>query len=229
MSPKHRKTPNLLARYEEESRAWSDLAEITGRKLNGHVKHGRMNSEANGGDAYSGAMTRRTAVLVLSGIPVARYATALQQNRISPHETVSINVNGNEISITYGRPHLKQREFGTDVAPFGQVWRLGADEATKLTLTSSVKVQGGPHLVAGSYSLWAIPGKEKWTLIVNKAANVWGTDYDQSQDVAHFDLPVHKTAPLEEFTIALTKKPDNSAEVSFAWGTHTATAILTLA
>jgi hypothetical protein len=174
-------------------------------------------------------MTRRNAVLVLSGIAVTRYATALQQNRVSPHETVSINLNGKELSITYGRPHLKQREFGKDVAPYGQVWRLGADEATKLTLTSSVKVQGGPELRAGSYSLWAIPGNENWTLVVNKSANVWGTEYDQSQDLARFDLPVHKTAPVEEFTIALKKKSDNSAEISFAWGTQTVTTTLTVA
>src|SRR4051794_15606124 len=175
-------------------------------------------------------MTRRTAVLVLSAIPLTRYATAFQQNRISPHETVSTNLSGKELSITYGRPHLKRRAFGKDVAPYGQVWRLGADEATKLTLTSSVKVQGGPELSAGSYSLWAIPGEEKWTLIVNKAADIWGTNYEQSQDLARFDAPVRKAAaPVEEFTITLTKKSDKSAEVSFAWGTQIATTTLTAA
>ena len=174
-------------------------------------------------------MTRRTAVLALSALSLPRYTTALQQNRISPHETVSTDLNGKEVSITYGRPYLKSREFGKDVAPYGHVWRLGADEATKLTLTSSVKVQGGPELAPGSYSLWAIPGKEKWALIVNKAADVWGTDYDQSQDVARFDVPVHKSAPLEEFTIALKKTSTNSAEISFAWGTQMVSTTLTLA
>ncbi len=174
-------------------------------------------------------MTRRTAVLVLSGIPIARYATALQGNRASPHETISIELNGKKLSITYGRPYLKNREFGKDVAPYGQVWRLGADEATKLTLTSSVKVQGGPKLPVGSYSLWAIPGKEKWTLIINKAADVWGTNYDQSQDVARFDVPVHQSAPVEEFTIVLKKTSNNSAQISFAWGTQMANTTLTLA
>jgi hypothetical protein len=174
-------------------------------------------------------MTRRTAVLVLSGIPIARYANALQQKRASPHETLSMDLNGKELSITYGRPYLKGREFGKDVAPYGQVWRLGADEATKLTLTSSAKVQGGPELQAGSYSLWAIPGKEKWKLVVNKAADVWGTDYDQSQDIARFDVPVHTTAPVEEFTISLKKKSSNSAEISFAWSTQIVGMTLTLA
>lgn len=103
-------------------------------------------------------MTRRTALLVLSAIPVTRYATAFQGNRISPHETVSIDLNGKQLLIAYGRPSLKQREFGKEIAPYGEVWRLGADEATKLTVPSPVKVQGGPVLPAGSYSLWAIPG-----------------------------------------------------------------------
>lgn len=153
---------------------------------------------------------------------------AYQEKRISPHETVSIDLNGKQLSITYGRPYLKQREFGKDVAPYGQVWRLGADEATKLTVPSSTKVQGGPELAAGSYSLWAVTGPDKWTLIVNKKADEWGTRYDQSQDLARFDVPVQKTAPVEEFTIALTKKSDNSAEVSFAWGTQRVSTVLTL-
>jgi len=174
-------------------------------------------------------MTRRTAFIVLSGISIERYASALQQNRVSPHDTVSTKLNGKELSITYGRPYLKGREFGKDVAPYGQVWRLGADEATKLTLTSSVKVQGGPELPAGSYSLWAIPGKEKWTLIVNKAADVWGTNYDQSQDFARFEAPVHQGAPVEEFTITLKNTSDNSAEIVFAWCTQMVSTTMRLA
>jgi hypothetical protein len=174
-------------------------------------------------------MTRRAAVLFLSGIPVTPFATAFQQNRVSPHETVSTNLNGKELSITYGRPYLKGREFGKDVAPYGKVWRLGADEATKLTLTSAARVQGGPELPAGSYSLWAIPGKEKWRLIVNKGADVWGTDHDPSQDVARFDLPVHTTAPVDEFTISMKKESNNSAQISFAWSTQMVSTTLTLA
>jgi hypothetical protein len=176
--------------------------------------------------AYSGSMTRRTAALVLSAVPLAPYASAFQQKRASPHETVSIDLNGKKLSIVYGRPYLKGREFA-DVCPYGQVWRLGADEATKLTLSSSAKVQGGPELAAGSYSLWTIPAKDKWTFIVNKQADVWGTNYDQSLDLARFDAPVRKTAATEEFTIAVTKKADMSAEISCAWGTQMASFVLT--
>ena len=179
--------------------------------------------------AYSKAMTRRTALQTLAVIPVTKYAAAFQRNRISPHETVSADLGGKGISITYGRPSLKGRQFGQEVAPYGQVWRLGADEATKLTVSSPMKVGGGPQLAAGSYSLWAIPGSDKWTLIVNKQADVWGTRYDEAQDLARFDLPVEKTAPVEKFTITLQKKSDNSAEVSFAWGPQRVSTTLTLA
>jgi len=172
-------------------------------------------------------MTRRTALLALSAIPVTNCAFG-QEKRASPHETVSVDLNGQKITISYGRPYLKGREFGKEVAPHGQVWRLGADEATKLTLPSSAKFEQGAQLAAGSYSLWAIPEPDKWTLIVNKKADVWGTDYDQSGDVARFDLPVRKTAPVEEFTIALTKKSNQSAEVSFAWGSQRVAITLTL-
>lgn len=168
-------------------------------------------------------MTRRSALLVLSAVPVTSCAAAFQEKRASPHETVSLELDGKQLSIVYGRPYLKHREFGKDVAPYGQVWRLGADEATKLTLPSAAKVQGGPELPAGSYSLWAIPGPDKWTMIVNKQADVWGTDYDHSQDLARFTLPVQNTASVEEFTITLTKKSNKSVDVSFAWGTQKVT------
>lgn len=174
-------------------------------------------------------MTRRTAFHVLFLTPVAQYALAFQPERISPHETVSVDLQDKQISITYGRPSLKQRRFGQEVAPYGQVWRLGADEATKLTVPSPVKVQDGPQLAAGSYSLWAIPGPNKWTLIVSKQADVWGTQYEQSQDLARFDLPVGKTALVEKFTITLHKTSDRSAEVSFAWGPQRVSTTLTLA
>jgi hypothetical protein len=173
-------------------------------------------------------MTRRSALSFALAVPFAKYAAAFQGGRVSPHETVSVDLGGKEITITYGRPYLKGRQFGHEVAPFGRVWRLGADEATKITVPSATSIKGGPTLQAGSYSLWAIPGESKWTMIVNKQADVWGTRYDQSQDIARFDLPVHKTASVEEFTITLTKESGNSAKVSFAWGPESVSTTLTL-
>lgn len=173
-------------------------------------------------------MTRRSVFLLASILMLTPAALPFQKPRASPHDTASVDLGGKQITIAYGRPYLKGREFGKDVSPYGQVWRLGADEATKLTVPSTTKIEGGPVLPAGSYSLWAIPQADKWTIIVNKQADVWGTRYDSSQDLARFDLPVQKTASVEQFTITMTKQSDNSAKVSFGWGTEMVSTVLTL-
>lgn len=145
---------------------------------------------------------------------------AQQGNRVSPHETASIDLDGKKISITYGRPSLKGRHVGEEVAPNGKVWRLGADEATKITVTANTVVSGASfELLPGSYSLFAIPGPDKWTLIVNKVADQWGAfKYDQSQDLGRVDLPVKQLAsPVEEFTIKLDKEGSNTARLTLEW------------
>ena len=169
-------------------------------------------------------MTRRTALFLSALAPIARSGLAFQgnapRNRVSPHETVSADVGGDKITISYGRPYLKGRKVGNEVAPYGQVWRLGADEATKITVTRSTTIEGGPVLSPGSYSLFAIPGPDKWTLIVNKVADQWGAfKYDQSQDLGRFDLNVqHPSSPAEQFTITLTTASNNTAKLTLAWG-----------
>lgn len=166
-------------------------------------------------------MSRRS-VIMLSAVSflLAQSALAQGQKRASPHETVSLDINGKKITISYGRPYLKGRQVGGEVAPYGKVWRLGADEATKLTVNTRVKIANTLELAPGSYALFAIPQADKWTLIVNKVADQWGAfKYDQSQDVGRVEVPVTPTSsPVEEFTIALTKQSGNTVTLTLAWG-----------
>src|SRR5947209_12647184 len=145
-------------------------------------------------------MTRRSTIM-LSAVSLFLATTlfAQDQKRASPHETVSLDINGKKISISYGRPYLKGRQVGGEVAPYGKVWRLGADEATKLTVNTRVKIANTLELAPGSYALFAIPQADKWTLIVNKVADQWGAfKYDQSQDVGRVEVPVTPTSsPVE--------------------------------
>ncbi len=107
------------------------------------------------------------------------------------------------------------------MAPYGKVWRLGADEATKITVSAYTLFPTGLEMLPGSYSLFAIPNPDKWTLIVNKVADQWGAfKYDQSQDLGRLDLPVRTaTPPIEEFTITLEKLETNLARLRMAWDT----------
>lgn len=174
-------------------------------------------------------MTRRSLLAIGSFLPLSSLASYGFQQRLSPHETASVDLNGRTITITYGRPYLKGRTVG-GVTPYGKVWRLGADEATKITCPINVKF-GPLTLPAGSYALFAITNKEEWTLIVNKVANQWGAfDYDQSKDLGRFDVPVKMlSAPVEEFTISFNKQSKASARIVFAWGRESVSTVLTAA
>jgi len=122
------------------------------------------------------------------------------ENRKSPHETVK----GNNVSVTYGRPYKNGREIFGGLVPYGQVWRAGADEATEITLVKASSF-AGKQLGAGTYTLFVIPNKDSWTIILNRKLGQWGAfDYDKVKDgdIIHADVPVKSaTSPVEQFTI----------------------------
>jgi Protein of unknown function (DUF2911) len=141
-----------------------------------------------------------------------------QDQRASPHETVTETINGKKISITYGRPFKKGRVIFGGLEPWGKVWRTGADEATTLTTDGDLMI-GPLHVVAGTYSLFTIPNEKEWTLVLNKTAKQWGAfKYDKGMDYGRAPMVVTKAkAPLEQLTIAIQKKNDHEAVLKVAW------------
>jgi hypothetical protein len=137
-------------------------------------------------------------------------ATLLAQEkpRVSPHETVNATVGDAKITIVYGRPYTKDPKSGATrkiwggLVPYGQVWRMGADEATLLTTDKEVSI-GGTAIPAGSYSLYLWPEEGGAKLIVNKQTGQWGTKYDDKQDLVRIDLKKEThDKPVDQFTIA---------------------------
>jgi hypothetical protein len=124
----------------------------------------------------------------------------------SPHETVEWTIDGAKIQVTYGRPYLKGRPL-SQLAPNGQWYRLGADEAT--TLVSNKPLMFGSLMVpAGTYTLFTLPAATGWKLIINKQNGQWGTDYDEKQDFGRVDLKTDKLPkPVEQLTIGLEDTP----------------------
>ncbi|WP_289061806.1 DUF2911 domain-containing protein [uncultured Zobellia sp.] len=104
--------------------------------------------------------------------------------------------------IIYSRPQLKGRSL-SELAPAGKVWRTGANEAAEITFYSDVNF-GGKEIKAGTYSIFTIPGKSEWTVVLNKNLNQWGAySYDKSADVARVNVPSSEDSnSLEEFSIA---------------------------
>ena len=132
----------------------------------------------------------------------------------SPHVRVDWEVDGANISITYGRPYLRDRTVGDTVEPLdGSVWRLGADEATTLATDTDLMV-GAAHVPAGEYTLWALTTGDTTELIVNAETGQWGTAYDPAHDLDRTEMTVGTLdAPAEQLTLFLENR-----ELRFEWG-----------
>jgi Protein of unknown function (DUF2911) len=132
---------------------------------------------------YNPTIMKRPLSFALMMLLAISSVFAQNKNRVSPHTTV----NGNNFSITYGQPSVKGRViFGTKeqhaLQPYGEVWRAGADEATEISIKKDCLFEGR-KLAAGTYSLFVIPGKFEWTVILNSELKQWGSfNYEKIKD-----------------------------------------------
>ncbi|HWY70096.1 MAG TPA: DUF2911 domain-containing protein [Terriglobales bacterium] len=164
-------------------------------------------------------MKRHIAVATLV-VLLTMSLSAQQQDkskRPSPPGTATVTfADGKKVTIEYSRPFAKGREIFGGLVPYDQVWRTGANEATSLK-TDTDLVIGDATVHAGSYTLYTIPSKGSWKLIINKQNGQWGTDYDQSQDLARVDMKVVPWEPVEQFTVSLDKTGAVSAKLNLDW------------
>jgi hypothetical protein len=143
------------------------------------------------------------------GLAVFAVAHAQQDKskRPSPPAQARLDLGaGKSVTVDYSSPRAKGRKIYGDVVPLGKVWRTGANEATTFVTTADITV-GGTAVTAGSYTIFTIPDKDKWTLIISKKTGEWGTDYPgPSSDLARVDMKVSSlSAPVENFTISFDK------------------------
>jgi hypothetical protein len=118
--------------------------------------------------------------------------------------------------VVYSRPQQNGRKVFGDLQKYGEVWRLGANEATEIQFFKDVWINN-KKVKKGRYTLYCIPYEDKWTLIVNKDLDVWGLKYDSALDVLRTDLPVERNASTEALTIVFTKS-DTGANMLMYWG-----------
>ena len=128
--------------------------------------------------------------------------------------------------IIYSRPQLNGRKVFGELQEFGKVWRLGANEATEIEFFKEVRING-KKVKKGRYTLYCIPYADKWTLIVNKEADTWGSfGYDPSKDIVRMDVPVVKNESTEALTI-LFEKSSIGASLLMYWDEAKATLPIT--
>ena len=160
------------------------------------------------------------ALVFVAAVMACVWPAAAQQKRISPHETISTVIDGNRVTVVYGRPYTKDPTSGAPrkiwgaLVPYGQVWRLGADEATTL-ITQKPLAFGDTTVPAGAYTLYMLPQQDGTAkLIINKEIGQWGTHYDEKQDLARIDL---KKEPLEKSLDQLAIAVSKAGQLKIMW------------
>ncbi len=137
-------------------------------------------------------------VPALVSLSLTAQGVALKPYRESPPASQSLGLGICTLKLDYHRPAAKGRGIWGELVPYGQVWRAGANEATTLTLSHPVKIQG-KEVPAGTYALFILPHKDRWTWILNRNAKQWGAYFHKAdQDVLRFDTPVVQ-APHREW------------------------------
>jgi hypothetical protein len=156
-------------------------------------------------------------VMLIAVMAMAQQTPEDKSKRPSPPATAEVALKNKKITIDYSRPSLKGRTVGQELAPYGKVWRTGANEATALNTEIDLNI-GGTKVPAGKYTLYTLPSEGTWKLIINKQTGQWGTKYDESQDLVRIDMK--KSAlpqSVEQFTISFDKKNDNTANLHLDW------------
>jgi hypothetical protein len=153
-------------------------------------------------------------VLFCSFVSVAQETKA----PASPPASASAKIGAADVTINYSSPSVKGRKVWGELVPYGQVWRTGANEATTITFSKDVSVEGQP-LKAGTYALFTIPTEKEWTIVFNKTAKQWGAfKYQQSEDALRVKAkPMAAKTMNERMKIDVTPKGKNAGVVTIMW------------
>jgi len=162
-------------------------------------------------------------ILFIVAAFVTTYASAqIKMPQASTTQKITQDFGMGSIELTYSRPNIKGRTVlkdNSELAPLGSMWRLGANAATKIKFTDKVTI-GGTELEAGTYVIYAIPGKDLWDVIFNKGVNNWGTDgYKEAEDVVHVKVKALKASNFAEtFTMQIINVAAETCELHMTWG-----------
>lgn len=163
-------------------------------------------------------MTRLIAFLSVLVLCTSAFAQELKLPSLSPLSTVAQDFSTSKIEITYSRPSMRGRKVFGDLVPFGQVWRTGANAATKVTFGEEVQI-GGATVKPGSYSLYTIPGEKEFVVVINKNTGSWpGEEFPKVDDIVRFSVPASKTSgTVETFSIDIGNITFSTCSIDIMW------------
>ena len=137
--------------------------------------------------------------------------------RVSPNAGVMQTIGTTMVHIMYGRPSVNDRDIFGGLVPYDEVWRTGANEATTITFSSDVTIEGQP-LAAGTYGLFTLPTADSWTFIFNNTADQWGAfDYDSEEDALRVTVQPTHEFEVEQMGFWFDEVSATSAKAVLGW------------
>ena len=151
-------------------------------------------------------------------IPAGAQSRANSSGGNSPHETTGAVIDGNRVTITYGRPYAKGRKVWGTLVPWAKAWRLGSDEATTL-ITQQPIVIGDKTIPAGVYVLYMVPQENGTSqLAFSTKLGGWGIPVDEKNDLCRVDLKKDAlTDKAEQLTIGVSRNSGGGGLITIKW------------
>ena len=119
--------------------------------------------------------------------------------------------------IIYSRPQKNNRVIFGELLEYNAVWRFGANENTEIEFFKDVKINK-TLVKKGKYAVFAIPNKDKWTIIFNKDLNSWGSfKYEQSKDLLRVNVPTERASEIAEAFYIYFSKADKGFSMVAGW------------
>lgn len=139
---------------------------------------------------------------------------------VSPRAELKQTIGFTEITVNYSRPSARGRKVMGQLVPYGRIWRVGANESTKISFSDDVKIAGHP-VPAGTYALYAFPQEKEWTIVIHKNTSHWGDgrdEYKSTEDLLRFSVvPQNIKFYQETFLIDFDDLSHKRANMTWTW------------
>jgi hypothetical protein len=136
--------------------------------------------------------------------------------RQSPLARVEQRVGLTDFAVEYSSPGVKGRKIWGGLVPYDQLWRTGANAATKLEASRDFTF-GGTAVPAGTYAVFTIPGKKSWTVILNSQADAATRTYDEANDVARVSVKSAGAPARERMAFQFSDTTDDGTRLDLEW------------
>ena len=156
--------------------------------------------------------------LIALGSLTSVSAQSLKLPALSPTAKIEQSFSTTNITIDYSRPSMRGRKIFGGLVAYGELWRTGANAATKVTFGEDV-VMGGTDIKKGTYALYTVPNENSWQIILNKGVKNWGTGgYNKEDDVVSFSVtPKRINNKIETFTITIADITYTTCNIVLKW------------